>query len=86
MLIPEIWYLFYVITVWDGQAPAEPIPKVYPSQSIAFEPPSDWLGCYHQKRVGLPAKQTLVALKSKKFTVTATCYKMGIESYLIKGK
>lgn len=69
------WYLVYTIVLFDGPpTDTQGQPRTYPHYDRVYEPPSgDWLGCYHQKRVGLPARRIAVAQSSKAFTVEATC-------------
>lgn len=71
------WILVYTITIASGPA----LDRNYPYDDIAFEPASDWTGCYNIKKAGAEAlrKKQLEALGNKGVTVTARCRQVGKE-------
>jgi len=72
----SLWQLVYVITLATGPAKGPSGEALtYPHVYVQFEPPSDWLGCYNQKRIGLPLRQAQMLALNKSAKVTATCMK-----------
>lgn len=70
----EIWQLVFIITLSAGPTKnAQNVVQKYPQYEIAFEPPSDWIGCYNQKQLMLPIVQKRELAKNPTAKVTASC-------------
>ena len=82
MMFTGLWILVYTITIISGPAlDTQGQPRKHPYTDIAFEPPSDWLGCYNIKKAGAEEsrKKLLEAQGNKGVTVTARCRQIGNE-------